>query len=174
VKTQHGEAPFAELCTHCEKVRDISSSNMLDKHFLIYFHRTHYLTCTYKDKTSSMNIFSTILQSELKFYFIYLCYPLIEIIVIQIKVQWFRSKLNVGDAYNLNWNYVQEAVNVSLGNLLTYPFVRDGLVNKTLALKGGYYDFVKGSFELWGLNFGLASSFSVWTSTIINDLILVP
>ncbi|WVZ14205.1 hypothetical protein V8G54_011771 [Vigna mungo] len=73
VKTQHGDAPFAELCTHCEK----------------------------------------------------------------------------------------EAVNVSLGNLLTYPFVRDGLVNKTLALKGGYYDFVKGSFELWGLNFGLASSFSV-------------
>nr|AFX73759.1 carbonic anhydrase [Vigna unguiculata] len=73
VKTQHGDAPFAELCTHCEK----------------------------------------------------------------------------------------EAVNVSLGNLLTYPFVRDGLVNKTLALKGGYYDFVKGSFELWSLNFGLASSFSV-------------
>ncbi|KAL1357040.1 carbonic anhydrase, chloroplastic isoform X2 [Arachis duranensis] len=55
----------------------------------------------------------------------------------------------------------KEAVNVSLGNLLTYPFVRDGLVNKTLALKGGYYDFVKGSFELWGLQFGLSSSFSV-------------
>ncbi|KAH1132197.1 hypothetical protein AAZX31_05G007200 [Glycine max] len=73
VKTQHGDAPFAELCSHCEK----------------------------------------------------------------------------------------ESVNVSLGNLLTYPFVRDGLVNKTLSLKGGYYDFVKGSFELWGLQFGLASSFSV-------------
>lgn len=56
---------------------------------------------------------------------------------------------------------MQESVNVSLGNLLTYPFVRDGLVNKTLSLKGGYYDFVKGSFELWGLQFGLASSFSV-------------
>ncbi|XP_028771227.1 carbonic anhydrase, chloroplastic isoform X1 [Neltuma alba] len=55
----------------------------------------------------------------------------------------------------------KEAVNVSLGNLLTYPFVREGLVNKTLALKGGYYDFVKGSFELWGLQFGLSSSFSV-------------
>lgn len=56
---------------------------------------------------------------------------------------------------------MQEAVNVSLGNLLTYPFVREGLVNKTLALKGGYYDFVKGSFELWGLEFGLSSTFSV-------------
>lgn len=56
---------------------------------------------------------------------------------------------------------MQEAVNNSLGNLLTYPFVREGLVNKTLGLKGGYYDFVKGSFELWGLDFGLSSSFSV-------------
>jgi carbonic anhydrase len=55
----------------------------------------------------------------------------------------------------------KEAVNASLGNLLTYPFVREGLVNGTLALKGGYYDFVKGSFELWGLEFGLSSTFSV-------------
>lgn len=55
----------------------------------------------------------------------------------------------------------KEAVNVSLGNLLTYPFVRDGLVKKTLALKGGYYDFVKGSFELWGLEFGISPSQSV-------------
>lgn len=55
----------------------------------------------------------------------------------------------------------KEAVNVSLGNLLTYPFVRDGLLKKTLALKGGYYDFVKGSFELWGMEFGLSPSLSV-------------
>ncbi|KAF2316338.1 hypothetical protein GH714_041679 [Hevea brasiliensis] len=55
----------------------------------------------------------------------------------------------------------KEAVNVSLGNLLTYPFVRDGLVKKTLALKGGYYDFISGSFELWGLEFGLSPSLSV-------------
>lgn len=55
----------------------------------------------------------------------------------------------------------KEAVNVSLGNLLSYPFVRDGLVKKTLALKGGYYDFVKGSFELWGLEFGLSPPLSV-------------
>jgi len=55
----------------------------------------------------------------------------------------------------------KEAVNVSLGNLLTYPFVREGLVKKTLGLKGGYYDFVKGSFELWGLEFGLSPTFSV-------------
>ncbi|XP_077244097.1 carbonic anhydrase, chloroplastic-like [Tasmannia lanceolata] len=50
----------------------------------------------------------------------------------------------------------KEAVNVSLGNLLTYPFVRDGLAKKTLALHGGYYDFVAGFFETWGLNFSLS------------------
>ncbi|NBH31823.1 carbonic anhydrase [Clostridiaceae bacterium] len=55
----------------------------------------------------------------------------------------------------------KEAVNVSLGNLLSYPFVREGLVKKTLALKGAHYDFVKGSFELWGLEFGLSPSLSV-------------
>ncbi|KAJ9135317.1 hypothetical protein P3X46_032518 [Hevea brasiliensis] len=55
----------------------------------------------------------------------------------------------------------KEAVNVSLGNLLTYPFVREGLVKKTLALKGGYYDFITGSFELWGLEFGLSPPLSV-------------
>lgn len=47
---------------------------------------------------------------------------------------------------------MQEAVNVSLGNLLTYPFVRDRVVKKTLALKGAHYDFVHGSFELWDLD----------------------
>ncbi|XP_010524306.1 PREDICTED: beta carbonic anhydrase 1, chloroplastic-like [Tarenaya hassleriana] len=55
----------------------------------------------------------------------------------------------------------KEAVNVSLANLLTYPFVREGLVKKTLALKGGHYDFVKGSFELWGLQFGPSAATSV-------------
>ena len=50
----------------------------------------------------------------------------------------------------------KEAVNVSLGNLLTYPFVRNGLINKTLAIKGAHYDFVNGTFELWGLEFNLS------------------
>ncbi|KAK1432778.1 hypothetical protein QVD17_09678 [Tagetes erecta] len=53
-------------------------------------------------------------------------------------------------------NCEKEAVNVSLANLLTYPFVRNGLVNKTLALKGAHYDFVNGTFELWGLDFSLS------------------
>ncbi|XP_018823093.1 carbonic anhydrase 2-like [Juglans regia] len=74
-----------------------------------------------------------------------------------------KVKAEFGDAPfpELCGHCEKEAVNVSLGNLLTYPFVRDGLVKKTLALKGGYYDFVKGSFELWGLEFGLSPSLSV-------------
>ncbi|KAL8161864.1 hypothetical protein V2J09_013353 [Rumex salicifolius] len=55
-------------------------------------------------------------------------------------------------------NCEKEAVNVSIGNLLTYPFVREAVVNKTLCLKGAHYDFVKGSFELWDLSFGTSSS----------------
>lgn len=43
----------------------------------------------------------------------------------------------------------KEAVNTSLENLLTYPFVKEGLENKTLAVYGGYYDFVSGNFETW-------------------------
>jgi carbonic anhydrase len=55
----------------------------------------------------------------------------------------------------------REAVNVSLANLLTYPFVREGVVKGTLALKGGYYDFVNGSFELWELQFGISPVHSI-------------
>ncbi|QHO03154.1 carbonic anhydrase 2 isoform X1 [Arachis hypogaea] len=50
-------------------------------------------------------------------------------------------------------NCEKATVNVSLGNLLTYPFVREAVVSKKLALKGAHYDFVKGSFELWDLDF---------------------
>ncbi|KAI3954414.1 hypothetical protein MKW92_036929 [Papaver armeniacum] len=55
----------------------------------------------------------------------------------------------------------KEAVNVSLGNLLTYPFVRNACINKVLTLKGGHYDFVKGCFEIWDFEFGLSSTSSV-------------
>ncbi|CAL5197058.1 unnamed protein product [Lathyrus oleraceus] len=57
-------------------------------------------------------------------------------------------------------NLEKEAVNVSLGNLLTYPFVREAVVKKTLALKGAHYDFVKGAFELWDIEFKISSSLS--------------
>lgn len=53
----------------------------------------------------------------------------------------------------------KEAVNVSLGNLLTYPFVKKTVENKTLALHGGYYNFVDGSYEMWGVDFGFTPVF---------------
>ncbi|KAF4378116.1 hypothetical protein G4B88_022948 [Cannabis sativa] len=45
----------------------------------------------------------------------------------------------------------EEAVNISLKNLYSYPFVRRGIQEKMIALRGGYYDFVAGSFKLWEL-----------------------
>ncbi|KAL6842630.1 hypothetical protein ACP4OV_027474 [Aristida adscensionis] len=42
----------------------------------------------------------------------------------------------------------KEAVNLSLRNLKTYPFVIAGLANGTLKLIGAHYDFVNGSFEV--------------------------
>ncbi|KAL5552887.1 hypothetical protein UlMin_040288 [Ulmus minor] len=57
-------------------------------------------------------------------------------------------------------NCEKEAVNVSLGNLLTYPFVREGLLKKNLALKGAHYDFVDGAFELWNLDFKVSPASS--------------
>ncbi|KAK8529449.1 hypothetical protein V6N12_060230 [Hibiscus sabdariffa] len=53
-------------------------------------------------------------------------------------------------------NCEREAVNVSLGNLLTYPFVREAVVKKSVALKGAHYDFVDGKFDLWNLDFQIS------------------
>lgn len=43
----------------------------------------------------------------------------------------------------------KEAVNISLNNLLTYPFVKAGVDAGTLTLIGGYYDFVNAEFQAW-------------------------
>lgn len=58
-------------------------------------------------------------------------------------------------------NCEKEAVNVSLGNLLTYPFVRESVVKNTLSLKGAHYDFVHGKFELWDLDFNITPAVAV-------------
>ena len=47
-----------------------------------------------------------------------------------------------------NW-VMQESVKNSMSNLLTYPFVRDGVVDGRITLRGGYYDFDIGAFEQW-------------------------
>ncbi|KAG1342782.1 carbonic anhydrase, chloroplastic-like [Cocos nucifera] len=55
----------------------------------------------------------------------------------------------VGAAVEYAILHLKEAVNVSLDNLKTYPFIKQALEKKTLALYGGYYDFVSGDFEAW-------------------------
>ncbi|KAK7361873.1 hypothetical protein VNO77_03962 [Canavalia gladiata] len=74
------------------------------------------------------------------------------------KVKAEATKVDFSDQCT---NCEKAAVNVSLGNLLTYPFVRDGVVNNTLALKGAHYDFVNGSFELWDLDYKISPSMTV-------------
>lgn len=72
-----------------------------------------------------------------------------------------KSELNSAEFTEQCKNCEKEAVNVSLGNLLTYPFVREAVVKKTLALKGAHYDFVNGCFEIWNLDFSLSTSTKV-------------
>nr|CAD1834239.1 unnamed protein product [Ananas comosus var. bracteatus] len=43
----------------------------------------------------------------------------------------------------------KEAVNVSLENLKTYPFVKERLEDNKLKLIGAHYDFVSCNFETW-------------------------
>ncbi|XP_050221466.1 carbonic anhydrase 2-like isoform X2 [Mercurialis annua] len=47
----------------------------------------------------------------------------------------------------------KEAVNLSLVNIQSYPYVRAAMANNSLTLRGGYYDFVNGSFQLWEVQY---------------------
>ncbi|KAJ7570490.1 hypothetical protein O6H91_01G122000 [Diphasiastrum complanatum] len=46
----------------------------------------------------------------------------------------------------------KESVNLSLTNLLTFPWVKEAVSSQKLALHGGYFNFVEGSFEYWTLD----------------------
>ncbi|KAL0802625.1 hypothetical protein Bca101_057801 [Brassica carinata] len=54
----------------------------------------------------------------------------------------------------------KEAVNITLGNLLSYPFLRERVEKGTLALRGAHYDFVNGTFELWELDVKTTPAFA--------------
>eukprot|EP00252_Welwitschia_mirabilis_P001170 TRINITY_DN11090_c0_g1_i1.p1 TRINITY_DN11090_c0_g1~~TRINITY_DN11090_c0_g1_i1.p1 ORF type:complete len:282 (+),score=27.53 TRINITY_DN11090_c0_g1_i1:222-1067(+) len=45
-----------------------------------------------------------------------------------------------------------ESVNESLMNLLTFPFVKEGVSDGKLKLHGAHYDFVEGSLKAWELS----------------------
>ncbi|KAL4332832.1 hypothetical protein GQ457_07G017080 [Hibiscus cannabinus] len=72
-----------------------------------------------------------------------------------------KSEFNELSFQELCEHCEKESVNVSLGNLLTYPFVREALVKKTLVLKGAHYDFVNGKFDLWNLNFQITPTLAI-------------
>ncbi|XP_002977578.2 carbonic anhydrase 2 [Selaginella moellendorffii] len=43
----------------------------------------------------------------------------------------------------------KESVNVSLSNLMTFPWIKSAVEEKKLALHGGHYSFVTGTFQYW-------------------------
>jgi len=53
----------------------------------------------------------------------------------------------------LNVLFIQESINHSLLNLLTYPWIEEKVANKELSIHGGYYNFIDCSFEKWTLDY---------------------
>lgn len=49
-------------------------------------------------------------------------------------------------------NLEKEAFKLSQGNSLTYPYVKKAIAKKHAGTERWYYDFVKGSFEIWVSN----------------------
>jgi len=52
----------------------------------------------------------------------------------------------------------KESVNVSLTNLLSYPWVKEKVIGKKVSLHGGFYDFVEGSFQVWDFEVNVGHS----------------
>ncbi|KAJ7545556.1 hypothetical protein O6H91_08G000300 [Diphasiastrum complanatum] len=52
---------------------------------------------------------------------------------------------------------MQESVNLSLTNLLTFPWVRDEVRDGKVSLRGAHYDFLEGSLELWTVDLKASS-----------------
>lgn len=70
-----------------------------------------------------------------------------------------KSKCSGDCSFEDQWACcVKEAVNVSLWNCMSYPFVKEGVQQEKLALHGAFFDFVNGAFERWSLNYKLAES----------------
>lgn len=55
----------------------------------------------------------------------------------------------------------QESVNLSLSNLLTYPWIEERVRKGELSIHGGYYDFVDCTFEKWSIDYQASGAFSL-------------
>ncbi|OAY45184.1 beta carbonic anhydrase 5, chloroplastic [Manihot esculenta] len=51
----------------------------------------------------------------------------------------------------------KESINLSFGNLLTYPWIEEKVKNGELSIHGGYYDFVDCIFEKWTLDYNASN-----------------
>lgn len=49
----------------------------------------------------------------------------------------------------------------SLVNLLSYPYVRSGVANKTLKIMGGYYNFVDGKFQIMEVDYDVKPTIDI-------------
>ncbi|KAL8097365.1 beta carbonic anhydrase 5, chloroplastic [Apium graveolens] len=52
----------------------------------------------------------------------------------------------------------KESVNLSLLNLISYPWIEERVSKGLLSIHGGYYDFVNCTFEKWSLDYKATSS----------------
>eukprot|EP00250_Pteridium_aquilinum_P014475 c22015_g1_i1 orf=326-1138(+) len=70
-----------------------------------------------------------------------------------------KAKCGADCAFEDQWACcVKEAVNVSLWNCMSYPFVKEAVQQEKLALHGAFFDFVNGGFERWSLNYKIAEA----------------
>ncbi|KAF3447238.1 hypothetical protein FNV43_RR12418 [Rhamnella rubrinervis] len=74
--------------------------------------------------------------------------------ILKAKVAKLRTK---AAAPNLNFDQQcrhceQESINISLMNLLTYPWIEERVKKDKLSIHGGYYDFLNCTFEKWTLD----------------------
>ncbi|XP_065881083.1 beta carbonic anhydrase 5, chloroplastic-like isoform X2 [Euphorbia lathyris] len=54
----------------------------------------------------------------------------------------------------------KEAINLSLHNLLSYPWIKERVRKQLLCIHGGYYDFVNCTFQKWTLDTTETTTFS--------------
>ncbi|KAF5936919.1 hypothetical protein HYC85_024425 [Camellia sinensis] len=56
-------------------------------------------------------------------------------------------------ALEFSVNSLEESINRSLVNLLTYPWIEERVTKGVLSIHGGYYDFVDCTLEKWTLDY---------------------
>ncbi|WVY94816.1 hypothetical protein V8G54_033904 [Vigna mungo] len=117
---------FDEQCTHCEKVIYI---------FVLRFDEQKCISLSFV-LWSSLNVPTSLLS------------------LVRSKYQESCKMLNTFKFNNaLNVHLMQESINHSLLNLLTYPWIEEKVANKELSIHGGYYNFIDCSFEKWTLDY---------------------